>query len=128
MQKQEFDKEEQRQKTESDKTTKKLREARNRKKQLIKQIEQLNIDISKEDTQIKKCEDELIESRTHKHFLDVLAIRAEKKEYRPKKKPTEQEKEEIAKQKEAQKDEGGTFMTGISAANNIRNQMMKNVR
>jgi hypothetical protein len=47
---------------------------RKERKMLLKEIDNLNNKIAQKDTQIKKCDDELIESRHAKHFLDVLAI------------------------------------------------------
>ena len=63
---------------------KSVREKIQEKKSLAKRIEELNNKISAKDTQIKKHEDDLIEYREHKHFLDVLAIQAGKKKFKPK--------------------------------------------
>lgn len=106
-------------------TSKQLREKRNEKKKLIKEIEWLNNKIAQEETQIKKCDDALIEGRQHKHFLDVLAILAEKKPYNPKKKPnqaTNQQNEEI---KDQTKDSDGTFLTGVANVNVSRSTWQK---
>ena len=51
-------------------------------------IESLNTKINQKDTIIKKHEDELVECKEHKNFLDVMAIQAGKKQYNPKRKVT----------------------------------------
>jgi len=51
-------------------------------------IESLNAKINQKDTNIKKFEDELVDCKEHKNFLDVMAIQAGKKEYNPKVKAT----------------------------------------
>jgi len=61
-----------------------VREATNYKKLLQQKIDKLQNMIGAKDTKISQCEDELVECRTHKHFLDILAIQAGKKKYQPK--------------------------------------------
>lgn len=45
----------------------------------------LNNVIAAKETKIKKCDDELVDCKHHKHFLDVLAIQAGKKKRQAKK-------------------------------------------
>lgn len=51
---------------------------------LIRQIEELQQKIAQKDNMAKKVEDDLVEYKKLKHFLDVLAIQAGKKKYNPK--------------------------------------------
>ena len=80
---QEFKQNEMDDKTEADRINKELRNQRNTKKALVAQIEQLNNDILKVETRIKKHDDDLVEYKQHKHFLDVVAIQAKRKTARP---------------------------------------------
>jgi len=86
------------------------------KKMLAKKIEDLNNLCSAKDTQIKKYEDDLVDFREHKHFLDVLAIQAGKKAYNPKK---PEEAEQTAPDSPSKLSKGG----GIKTANTIKDNV-----
>ena len=64
----------------SDKNYKRVREDVQKagvlKTKLMKQIAELEFKIGSKDTMIKKVEDEFIQDKTNKHFLDILAIQA----------------------------------------------------
>jgi S-adenosylmethionine synthetase len=56
------------------------------KRHLNEIIEELNLKILREDAKIKKNDDDLIECKEHKNFVDIIAICAGKKAYKPLKK------------------------------------------
>ena len=58
--------------------------ARKEKKRLINTIEVMNNQLYKIENQMKKADENLVECKFHKHFLDVLAIQSGKKKFKPK--------------------------------------------
>ena len=57
------------------------------KKKLQKDMEDLISKIAQRENQIKKNDDELAGHKSNKHFLDILAIQAQKKKMQKQKKP-----------------------------------------
>ena len=80
------------------------------KSKLMKQIEDLNIKINGKEGNIKRVEEELVQFKINKHFLDVLAIQANKKQYNPlgsTSQPTEKPEKGLEKK-------DTTFLTNVS--------------
>jgi len=95
-----------------------VREHTNSKKDLAKRIDDLNNKIGQRDTRLKKCDDDLVEYRQNKHFLDVLAIQAGKKLYNPKAQTAPVVEEEVpgtskSSGKRAPTAAESTFLTGV---------------
>lgn len=55
------------------------------KNKLIQEIEKVQADINAVEANVKKIEDDLTVSKQHKKFLDILAIQANLKDYKPQK-------------------------------------------
>lgn len=60
-----------------------VKEKQDQKKKIINQIEEYKNKEIQIDTKIKKFEDDLIDFKKDKHFLDILAIQAGNKPYAP---------------------------------------------
>lgn len=58
--------------------------ARKEKKQLVNTIEHMNNQLYKIENQMKKADENLVECKFHKHFLDILGIQSGKKKFNPK--------------------------------------------
>lgn len=63
--------------------TKEVKERALEKSKLQKQIEELQIIITQKENKCKRYEDDLVLFKQSKHFLDVLAIQAGLKPFRP---------------------------------------------
>jgi len=61
-----------------------VKSAINVKMRLIKRIEELNNKIGVKDGTIKKVEEDLIDCKVNKHFLDILSMEAGRKKYQQK--------------------------------------------
>lgn len=95
-----------------------VREKTNTKLQLMKRIEELNLKMNQKDNLIKKYDDDLVECREHKHFLDILAIQAGKKKFQHntagQKRPASKPPTAGDGKKASQQAADGTFMTGVN--------------
>ena len=57
-------------------TCEEVKNAHNEKLRLSRKIEELNNQINKRDITIQKMDDDLVNYKQNKHFLDILAIEA----------------------------------------------------
>jgi len=62
-------------------TEEEVKAAVNMKMKLIKQVEELNNKISFKEGTIKRIEEDLVDCKINKHFLDILSLQAGKKQY-----------------------------------------------
>lgn len=108
-------------KEEEDRIIKEFRHKRKEKKGLVSQIEDLNNHIYKIENRMKKCDENLVEYKHHKHFLDVLGIMSGKKKYNPLITETDIEQEHDEKPRSRatniRKPEG-TFLTNVGIEGN----------
>ena len=98
-----------------------VRQAVYEKMKLTKEAEDLEHKIATKETEVKRLDDELMSFKSHKRFLDILAIKAGRKQYAPKMNLTSMDGASTAHETGAlvtqQKGgDGGTFMTTVGRA------------